>query len=334
MNDLSGNTKLLFGGFIDEMNSDMRVAAPIAAALGLRRACFRFSKVGGEITPLHKLTAFQAREQKQILADAGLGIRTVGTGILKAPVLGPTPEVPWQKHLDEVIKPSLEIGTELGGILFRIFAGYHAADRGFHDDINQIIDMLGQVIDLLGKGQAVAIENERGLGSDTGEHLAEILRRLNSAKAGVAWDGGNIQAVGYQNVEASKQFALVSRYLYVLHGKALHESDPMIKPGVVVEEKNLSRFVPIGKGSAGYSQVFQELPHIIRTIYTRMEAAGIEDSGLELDFEPHMDRSEQFYGETTPRNYKLAIQGGQELATKVGLKTDLWSMDDLQASWD
>ncbi len=196
---------------LDEISGDPETALELASGWGLHH--FELRGYGTDRVPC--FSAFQKQRLAQLLAEYEAEIVAISPGIFKCPFPRPaqgTTSVPCidyasfqdrlkafqllRYHREELLPRSIEYALEIGAGMIVIF-GFLRGQDPMGQMPDEALEALHDAGDqAAGAGLTLALEVEKGLWADTGEHTAEILRALNHPAIGANWDPGNAFVTG------------------------------------------------------------------------------------------------------------------------------------------
>jgi len=230
------------------------------------------------------LTDEEAQTVARRARDNGIGFSAVGSPIGKFPLDGD-----FNEELARM-RRALEIADVLGCRYVRMFS-YHIPkgdDPAKHRE--QCMDWVGQLARLCEPtGVKCALENEKGIYTDTGERHLDMLATIDSPALVGIFDPANFVQCGERPYEDCWG-KLKSRIEY------FHIKD-------VDREKN--QVVPAGEGDG-------DLPRILKEAFE----TGYDNF---LTLEPHLKKAAASYGDTGPALFGVAVAALRKVLADIGV---------------
>lgn len=327
---------VILSGFGDEAANNKLAVEQFAAfaALGLKYYSIRFIDVGEGIKNVMQLSPAELKKVKQMQAEYGLNVATVGSPIGKVKLLdvedGTTNRfVPFKQYMKEV-KHACDVAAQLGTKLIRGFSFYHPRDTRPEDHLSQVVDQLGKIADECDKaGLTFGLEVEANLVGQTGKLLAEIHRKAKHSALVTIFDGANLVCQGMTPDEVYSEYLAMKPGLGWVHIKDYRH--PSATGRIThVDEASLKNFVPADMGDTGHEAILRDLAKELPKIDKRMRKRGAP--GVIFDLEPHVKGGGQFGGFSGPDGFGVAMRGLCRTLDYVGIGYDLRDFDTIQAS--
>jgi sugar phosphate isomerase/epimerase len=210
---------LKLAGFADEISPDLSEQIRVCRELGISHFELR------GVNNLNVLDFGPAlrREIRMRLADAGMGVASIGSPIGKVRI-----NEPWQPHFDR-FKIAVELAQFFDAPLIRIFS-YYPPEKG--QDIrahrDEVMQRMRAKVDYIRNLDVVLVhENEREI---YGERLAEcldLMRTIDSPRFRFAFDFGNFLQAGERPAD---NWPALKPYTAHIHIKDVRTSDMKIVP--------------------------------------------------------------------------------------------------------
>ncbi|MCC6511667.1 MAG: sugar phosphate isomerase/epimerase [Pirellulaceae bacterium] len=334
---MSDRPSVILSGFGDEAANDKLAVQQFAAfaALGLKYYSIRFIDVGEGIKNVMLLSAAELKKVKQMQAEYGLSVATVGSPIGKVKLLdvddGTSNRfVPFKQYLSKDVKHACHVANELGTKLIRGFSFYHPVGTKPEEHIPQVVDQLGKISDECDKnGLTFGLEVEANLVGQTGKLLAEIHKKAKHPALVTIFDGANLVCQGMSAGEVYAEYQAMKPGLGWVHIKDYRH--PAGTGRVThVDEAALKNFVPADMGDTGHEAILRDLATELPKIEKRMLKRGAP--GVIFDLEPHVKGGGQFGGFSGPDGFGVAMRGLCRTLDYVGIDYDLRDFDTIKAS--
>ncbi len=210
---------LKLAGFADEISPDLSEQIRVCRELGISHFELR------GVNNLNVLDFGPAlrREIRMRLADAGMGVASIGSPIGKVRI-----NEPWQPHFDR-FKIAVELAQFFNAPLIRIFS-YYPPEKG--QDIrahrDEVMQRMRAKVDYIRNLDVVLVhENEREI---YGERLAEcldLMQTIDSPRFRFAFDFGNFLQAGERPAD---NWPALKPYTAHIHIKDVRTSDMKIVP--------------------------------------------------------------------------------------------------------
>lgn len=256
-------------GFADEISPDLDEQVDTLRAEHMRWLELR----GAWDTNVLDLTDAQVERARQTLAEAGIGVSSIGSPIGKIGIGDD-----FAPHLERFHR-AVELAHRFDAPFIRIFSFFipEGEDPARHRD--EVIDRLGQLV-AAAEGQDVTLlhENEKHIYGDVPERCLDILQAIDSPVFRAAWDPANFVQCGVRPFDEGYE-ALRPYIAYV------HVKDAKLGSGEVV---------PAGEGDG----------------QVRATVRALRDSGFDgfFSMEPHLAVAGPFSGFSGPELFRLAVQ--------------------------
>lgn len=195
----------------DEISADPETAIELGVEWGIHD--FELRGFGTNRVP--NFSAFEKQRLRELLEEYEARIVAISPGLFKIPCPGEKRErfplrvidaalyAGWrsardllQYHLEELLPASVAYAREVGARRIVIFSFERSAfPAGSVPD--EVLAALHQAAQTAGSaGMQLAIEVEAGFWADTGEHTADLIRRVDHPALKVNWDPGNALSAG------------------------------------------------------------------------------------------------------------------------------------------
>ncbi len=252
-------------GFADEIGPELDLQIQTLKTEGVRYLELR----GVWETNVLDLTNDQRRDVKARLADAGIGVSSIGSPIGKVRL-----DEPWQEHLDR-FRVALDAAEFFEAPYIRMFSYYAPEGEAVADHRDQVIRRLNEQVELA-QGRPVQLlhENEKGIYGEGTEACRDIAD--NVPGMGLIFDPANFVQAGVRPAEAWP--VLCDRVVY------FHIKDALLGSGKVV---------PAGEGDGA-------IPEILRDAICARGYDGF------LSLEPHLKIAGHSTGFSGPDGFRTA----------------------------
>ncbi|MSR58564.1 MAG: sugar phosphate isomerase/epimerase [Planctomycetaceae bacterium] len=326
---------MLLSAFSDEAANSKSVHEQFAvlAALGLEYYSPRFLNVSGEVKNVMKLDKSELRTVKQLQADYGLQVASIGSPIGKVKLLDVDDGsnnrfVPFAKYLKEDVAIAIDRAQALEARMIRGFSFYHPRGADPRPYVPQAVEQIGAIADKFQQaGLVFALEVEANLIGQNGRLMAELARGVDRPNLVCIFDGGNISSQNIDAVHCLAEFQAMRKYLGYLHIKDYRIDQSLGWTGVVDEER-LKNFVPADSGDTGHEAIFRDLRDNLPAIERRMKRLGLP--GVFLELEPHLKGGGQFGGFSGPDGLGVACRSLCRLLGYVGITYQLRTFDHIR----
>jgi sugar phosphate isomerase/epimerase len=256
-------------GFADEISPDLDEQVATLAAEQMRHLEFR----GAWDTNVLDMTDEQVERARQTLAEAGIGVSSIGSPIGKIAI---TDDM--APHLDR-FQRAIEVAHRLDAPFIRIFSFFipEGDDPARYRD--EVIHRMRQIT-AAAEGQNITLlhENEKHIYGDTPDRCLDILKTIDSPVLRAAWDPANFVQCGVRPF--TEGYDLLRPYIAYVHVK-----DAKLDGGQVV---------PAGEGDGEIGKTM----------------IALRDSGFDgfFSLEPHLAMAGAFSGFRGPELFQLAVQ--------------------------
>jgi sugar phosphate isomerase/epimerase len=219
------------------------------------------------------MTDEQVERARQTLAEAGIGVSSIGSPIGKIAI---TDDM--APHLDR-FQRAIEVAHRLDAPFIRIFSFFipEGDDPARYRD--EVIHRMRQIT-ASAEGQNVTLlhENEKHIYGDTPDRCLDILKTIDSPVLRAAWDPANFVQCGVRPF--TEGYDLLRPYIAYVHVK-----DAKLDGGQVV---------PAGEGDGEIGKTM----------------IALRDSGFDgfFSMEPHLAMAGAFSGFSGPELFQLAVQ--------------------------
>ena len=261
--------------FADE--ADSALSGQIAA---LKRNGISLLEIRGvDGTNVADLTPEKVKETRDRLADAGIGVWSIGSPTGKIKITDD-----FAPHLDS-FKRMLETAHVLGATHFRLFSFYEA-----YDHPEEVIARMGALCDAAaGSGVTLCHENEKGIYGDEPERIVQLLDALPALRA--VFDPANFIQSG---VEVLPAWELLRDRTAYLHIKDSRKDNTVVPAGY--GEGRFDVIVPDYLARGG--EVMTLEPHLA-------EFCGLSD--LEQEGDTSVVGSSEFHFENNQEAFDTAV---------------------------
>lgn len=228
------------------------------------------------------LTDDEVRRVRDETKAAGIGFSAVGSPIGKFPL-----DDDFNKEIESV-KRAIDIAHRLDCRYIRMFSYFipKDADPAAHRD--QCVEQVAKLAEVCEPtGVKCALENEKGVYGDTGDRMLDLLRSINSPALVCAFDPANFVQCG----ERPYQDCWLKLKPYVEY---FHIKDARLGSGAVV---------PAGRGDG-------DIPLILSEAFKE----GFDNF---LTLEPHLRFAGESFGETSPDQFKTAVDALREVLKDI-----------------
>jgi sugar phosphate isomerase/epimerase len=256
-------------GFADEISPGLDEQVATLRAENMRWLELR----GAWDTNVLDLTDEQVERARQTLAEAGIGVSSIGSPIGKIAITDG-----FAPHLARFHR-AIEVARRFDAPYIRIFSFFIPEGEDPVRWRGEVIDRLGQIV-AAAEGQNVTLlhENEKHIYGDVPERCLDILRAIDSPSFRAAWDPANFVQCGVRPFDQG--YAALRPYIAYVHVK-----DAKLDGGDVV---------PAGEGDG----------------QVRETVRALRDSGFDgfFSMEPHLAVAGPFSGFSGPELFRLAVQ--------------------------
>ncbi len=256
-------------GFADEISPDLDEQLQTLAAEEIRHLELR----GVWEKNVLNLSDGELHELRSRLADAGVGVSSIGSPIGKIPVTDP-----FDAHMASFAR-ALHVARLLDAPYVRVFSFFIPEDEDAAGYREEVLDRMGR---LANAAQSVEVtllhENERHIYGDVPERCRHILEGVNSPSLRAAWDPANFVLCGVR--PHTQGYDLLRPYIAYVHVK-----DAVWETGEIR---------PAGEGDGEVRETLRAL----------------KESGFDgyFSLEPHLASAGPFSGHSGPDLYRKAAQ--------------------------
>jgi 3-dehydroshikimate dehydratase len=223
------------------------------------------------------------KEVKAKLADAGLGVISIGSPIGKVAL-----DKPFREHLDR-FKKAVDLAEFFGAPMIRVFSYYPPGGEGKgptapHKD--EVVDRFRQKVALIENRDVVMVhENEKGIFGEKGRPCLELMSAVNSPKLRTAFDFANFVQAGEKPLDNWPGLKPFTTHIHI--------KDAQLKDGQVV---------PAGEGDGDVEAILVDAYH----------------SGYRgfVTLEPHLKVAGHSHGETGPELFKVAADALKKILAR------------------
>ncbi|MDP9379960.1 MAG: sugar phosphate isomerase/epimerase [Chloroflexota bacterium] len=256
-------------GFADEISDDLETQLDTLGAEGIRHLELR--AVWGK--NVLKLSDDELAKVKQRLAQAGVGVSSIGSPIGKIPVTDP-----FEPHLRSFMR-ALHVAGMMGAPYVRLFSFFIPEGKDPAAYRDEVLKRMGRLADAARPyGVTLLHENEKHIYGDVPERCLDILQSVGSSNLRAAWDPANFVQCGVR--PHTQGYEMLRPYIEYVHVK-----DSIMETGQVL---------PAGQGDGEVRETLRAL----------------KDSGFDgyFSLEPHLSSSGPFSGFSGPDLYRKAVQ--------------------------
>lgn len=195
----------------DEISADIETAIELGTDWGIHD--FELRGFGTQRVPL--FSDFQKQRVRELLEEYGARVVAISPGLFKIPypskkrehfplqVIDSNLYKKWRDarslvdyHMQELLPISFEYAREIGAekiIVFSYERGSTSSDI-MPDEILESLHSAAEQAEACGLQLVIEVEDQ--FWADTGQHAADIVRKINMPALGVNWDPGNAIAAG------------------------------------------------------------------------------------------------------------------------------------------
>jgi sugar phosphate isomerase/epimerase len=334
---MSSPPRVILSGFADEAANHKSAVEQFAAfaALGLEYYSIRFIDVGTGIKNAMKLTRPEVQKVRQLQAEYGLSVSSLGSPIGKVKLANvddgtKNVYVPFKRYLAGDVAKACRLAHAFDTKLIRGFSFYHPKGSDPQEHLTQAVDQLGQIAEVCDREEVIfGLEVEANLVGGNGYLLAEISRQVNHPAMVLVFDAANLIVQGYSAAEILEQFVLMKPGLGWMHIKDYRNPKPVAKGGHV-DEDALAHFVPADCGDAAHELLFRQLREVLPELENKLRRRGVP--GVFLDLEPHLKGGGQFGGFSGPDGMGVALRALCRVLDYTGIAYRLRDLDDVKAA--
>ena len=336
---MADKPKVLLSAFADE-GANRKTALEqlsVIAAIGLRYYTPRFVDLDGtgEVKHVVDLSGAELKKLAKLHAEYGVEVASIGSRIGKVKLVDEPDEsnnkyVPFNKYMKTEVASTIRAAHALGTKLIRGFSFYPPLRKGEdrRQYIPQAVDQIGAIADKCAQeGLIYGLEIEPNLVGETGELVAELIRKVNRPNVVAIFDGGNVACQNKNPLQCFDEYKAMRKSLGWMHIKD-YTIDPDLEWTGVVDEERLKNFVPATVGDTGYERVFRDLKEHLPKLERRMKRLGAP--GFFLEVEPHLKGGGQFGGFSGPDGLGVAVRELCSLLDFVGIEYELRNFEDIR----
>ncbi len=256
-------------GFADEISPDLDEQLQTLAAEEIRHLELR----GVWEKNVLNLSDGELHELRSRLADAGVGVSSIGSPIGKIPVTDP-----FDAHMASFAR-ALHVARLLDAPYVRVFSFFIPEDEDPASYREEVLDRMGRLANAARSVEVTLLhENERHIYGDVPERCLHILEGVSSPSLRAAWDPANFVLCGVR--PHTEGYDLLRPYIRYVHVK-----DAVMDTGEIR---------PAGEGDG-------EVRETLRALH---------QSGFDgyFSLEPHLASAGTFSGYSGPDLYRKATQ--------------------------
>jgi sugar phosphate isomerase/epimerase len=256
-------------GFADEISPDLNEQVETLRAERMRWLEFR----GAWDTNVLDLSDEQVERARQTLAEAGIGVSSIGSPIGKIGIGDD-----FAPHLER-FQRAIEVAHRFDAPFIRIFSFFipEGDDPARHRET--VVDRLSRIVAAAeGKNVTLLHENEKHIYGDVPERCLDILQAVDSPIFRAAWDPANFVQCGVRpHDDGYDQLRPYIAYVHVKDAK-----------------RGSGEVVPAGEGDG----------------QVRETVRALRDSGFDgyFSMEPHLAVAGPFSGFSGPELFRMAVQ--------------------------
>jgi sugar phosphate isomerase/epimerase len=329
------NPSIILSAFADESAVKKTALEQMTAlaALGLQYYSPRFVDVSGEVKHVMTLNPNELKTLKQLHADYGMRVTSIGSPIGKVKLLDQEDGshnryVPFEQYLNNDVATAIERATFLETKLIRGFSFYHPRGTDPNAYLEQAADQIGRIVERCAKaGVIFGLELEANLVGQNGHLLAELARKVNSPHMVCIFDGGNISTQNMNACQCFDEYVAMRPYIGWMHIKD-YAIDPSLTWTGVVDEERLKNFVPANCGDTGHEAILRDFREHLPELDKKMKSLGVP--GVFLELEPHLKGGGQFGGYSGPDGLGVACRGLCDLLDYVGIDYELRTFEHIR----
>ncbi|HVW03055.1 MAG TPA: TIM barrel protein [Planctomycetaceae bacterium] len=334
---MSQNPRVILSAFADEAAVKKTALEQMTAlaALGLQYYSPRFVDVSGEVKHVMTLNKQELKTLKQLHADYGMKVTSIGSPIGKVKLLdiddgSHNKFIPFQKYLQNDVATAIERAVFLETKLIRGFSFYHPRGTDPKPHIKQAVEQIAAIAEKCAEaGVIYGLELEANLIGQNGRLLAELARRVGSPHMVCIFDGGNVSSQNLHAVDCFAEYEAMRPYIGWMHIKD-YAIDPSLAWTGVVDEERLKNFVPANVGDTGHEAILRDFREHLPKLDKKMKKLGAP--GVFLELEPHLKGGGQFGGFSGPDGLGVGCRALCSLLDYVNIDYDLRTFDDIRTA--
>ena len=275
--------------FADEISADLDEQIRVCRENGVSR--FELRGVNGQ--NVMDFSPELRREIRSKLADAGMGVVSVGSPIGKVKI-----SEPWPVHFER-FKRAVEIAEFFSAPFLRVFS-YYPPEKGqsMKPNREEVLRRFSAKVEFM-RGHPVVLvhENEADIYGEGGDACLDLMRSIDSPSLRCAFDFANFVIAGERPID---NWAKLKPYTVHIHVKDARLKDKTI--------------VAAGEGDG-------DIGPILKDAY---------QSGYRgyLSLEPHLSAAGQFSGFTGPAMFKVAADALKAVCRESGIPLALGTLAD------
>lgn len=333
------NPSIILSAFADEAGVKKTALEQVTAlaALGLQYYSPRFVDVmgTGEVKNIMALSPPELKQLKQLHADYGLRVTSIGSPIGKVKLIDKDDGthnrfVPFKQYLQNDVATAIERATFLETKLIRGFSFYHPRGSDPKPHVAQVAEQLAAIAEKCAKaGVTYGLEVEANLVGQNGRVLAAICRKAKKPNIVLIYDGGNLSSQNLNPVECFAEYEAMLPYLGWMHIKD-YQVDFRLPWTGVVDEERLKNFVPVHLGDSAYERVLRDLRGHLPKLTKKMQKLGAP--GVFLELEPHLKGGGQFGGFSGPDGLGVACRSLCSLLDYVQVDYELRTFEHIRSA--
>ncbi len=267
-------------GFADEISPDIDEQLQTLAAEEIRHLELR----GVWEKNVLNLSDGELHELKIRLADAGVGVSSIGSPIGKIPVTDP-----FDAHMASFAR-ALHVARLLDAPYVRVFSFFIPEGEDPASYREEVLDRMGRLASAARSVEVTLLhENEKHIYGDVPERCRQILDGVNSPSLRAAWDPANFVQCGVR--PHTDGYDLLRPYIAYVHVK-----DALLGTGEIH---------PAGEGDGE-----------VRETLRALQSSGFDGY---FSLEPHLASAGPFSGYSGPDLFRKAAQAFKGLLREQGI---------------
>ena len=327
--------EVLISGFADEGPVDKKAESQLTmlAALGMSYYSLRFVDAGGGIKNAMQLDQAEVKHLKQLHADFGIRVSSLGSPIGKVKLLDVEDGtrnafVPFDQYLQGQVAHAIDLALEFDTRLIRGFSFYHPRGTAPEEHLDLAADRLAQIATRCQQaGVFFGLEVEANLIGHNGHLLAELHRRVANPHLLLVFDGGNLACQNLTRVQTMAEYQAMKAGMGWLHVKD-YRIDAGLQWQGHVDEERLRNFVPADQGDVGHAEILRDLKGQLPALTHQLRQLGLP--GFFIDLEPHLKGGGQFGGFSGPDGFGVALRALLRVLDFVGIAYRLTGYADIE----
>lgn len=271
-------------GFADEVSVEFQGQLDFLKQNGVKFIELRF--VDGVNIVNMKQGALQ--NAKSMLQEYGIGVSAIASPIGKIAL-----DEPFEPHFEK-FKLTVALAEYFGTKLIRIFSFYAPEGKSIDSCKDVVVARMKRMADHVAGTDIILVhENEAGIFGHSAQNCVDIAQGVDSKNLALAYDPANFVWGDDIADNVERCFPLMKPYV-----KHIHIKDWKLG------SRNIGSLP--GQGDAQIDMLIAEL--------AKMKYEGF------VSLEPHMNSGGQFGGETTPEQFKAALDNIRAMCDKHSLK--------------